>query len=143
MLDNVLIATDGSKQAEYAVEYGLDLAEKLGATVHALYVVETKATYIITVDITDEEMEEYREYGEETVSDVIERAADREIDGQGVVKTGRIPEVIVDYAQDNDIDTIVIGKQGHGALQKFIGGTAEKVTNLSDIPVTVVGPKAQ
>lgn len=140
MIDNILIPTDGSDKANHAVEYGLGLAEAFDATVHALYVIETKATYIITVDIKDSEMEEYREYGEQTVTDVVEQAGARGLEAKGVVRSGRVPEEVVEYANDNDVDTIVIGKQGHGAFERFIGGSAEKVANIADIPVTVVGP---
>lgn len=138
MFENILVATDGSEQAEGAEDYAIDLAETYDATIHVLYVVETKASYIITVDLKDEELDEYKAYGEETVSAVVDRAAERGVDGVGVVKTGRIPEQIAEYAEDNDIDSIVVGKQGHGALKKYLGGTAEKVANLTDIPLTIV-----
>lgn len=143
MHDNILVPTDGSKHAEHAVEYALDLAEAFDAKLHTLYVVETKATYVITVDFTEKEMREYEEYGEETVTDVVERAEARGLQARGVVKAGRVPEEVVDYAEENDIDEIVIGKQGHGAVQQFLGGAAQKVANMSDIPVTIVGPKRQ
>lgn len=140
MSDNILIPTDGSEQSERAVDYALDLAETLDATVHALYVIETEATYILTVGLNDEEMEEYREYGEETVTEVVNRASERGLDGTGVIRTGRISEEIVEYAQDNDIDNIVVGKQGRGAIEKYLGSTAEKVMRMSNVPVTVAGP---
>ncbi len=143
MYDNVLIATDGSKKSEPSVDHGLDLAEAFGAHVHGLYVVETEATYILTVGLGDDQMEEYEEYGEETVSDVAERAAERGLDATGVVKTGRIAAKIVEYAEDNDMDLIVMGKQGRGAIEKYLGSTAEKVARMSDIPVTIVGPGAK
>ncbi|WP_418282952.1 universal stress protein [Halorubrum sp. DTA98] len=139
MYDNVLIATDGSDAAGGCEDYGLDLAEAMDAEVHALYVVETEATYILTVNLSDGEMDEYKEYGTEVVTDVVERAAERGLDGTGAVKTGRPAEEIVDYAADNAIDAIVIGKQGHGAIDKHLGGTAEKVMWMSEIPVTVIG----
>ncbi|GAB7089835.1 universal stress protein [Halorubrum luteum] len=138
MYDNVLIATDGSDESDGCIEYGIDVAESTGATVHALYVIETKATYILTVDFSDSDMDEYREYGTEVVTDVAERAAERGLEAEGVVKTGRPAEEIVDYADDNDIDAIVVGKQGHGAIDKHLGGTAEKVMWMSEQPVTVV-----
>lgn len=140
MTENILIPTDGSNQAEQAVDYGLTLAEAFGANVHALYVIETKASYILTVELGDEKMEKHKEYGEEVVNDVIEQASERGLDGVGVVKTGRIPREIVDYARDNDIDAIIMGKQGQGAVGKYVGGTAEKVMRMSGIPVTVIGP---
>lgn len=140
MHDNILIPTDGSEQAEDAVEYGLDLAEEFGAKVHALYVIETEATYILTVGLGEEDMAEYREYGEETVSDVVDRATDRGLDGTGVIRTGSIAEEIVEYADENEIDSIVMGGQGRGAIDKYIGSTAEKVVRMSDLPVTILSP---
>lgn len=140
MYDNILIATDGSEKSEPGVSHGLDLAEAFGAHVHGLYVVETEATYILTVGLGDDQMEEYREYGEETVSDVANRASERGLDGTGVVRTGSIAAEIVDYAEENGVDLIVMGKQGRGAIEKYLGSSAEKVARMSDIPVTIVGP---
>lgn len=142
MYDHILIPTDGSEQSEPAISHGLDLAEVFDAKVHALYVIETEATYILTVGLGDEEMEEYREYGKKTVSDIAERASERGTDATGVIKTGRISEEIVEYAEANDINHIVMGKQGRGAIEKYIGGTAEKVVRMSNVPVTIVGPGA-
>lgn len=138
MYDNVLIATDGSDAADGCVDHGLDIAEAMGATVHVVYVVETKASYILTVGVSDEELESYREYGEDVVREVIDRASDRGLDGEGVLRTGRPAEEIVEYAEESDVDVIVVGRQGHGAIGKHLGSTAEKVTRMAEIPVTVV-----
>lgn len=143
MYDNVLIATDGSKKSEASVAHGLDIAEAFDARVHGLYVVETEATYILTVGLGDDQMEEYKQYGEETVSSVADQAAERGLDATGVVRTGRIAAEIVAYAEDNDVDLIVMGKQGRGAIEKYLGSTAEKVARMSEVPVTIVGPGAK
>lgn len=138
MYDNVLIATDGSDEAEDCVDHGLDVAEATDAKVHALYVVETKASYILTVGLSDEELESYREYGEDVVTEVIDSASERGLGGEGVIRTGRPAEEIVDYADENDIDIIVMGKQGHGAIERHLGSTAEKIMRMTDTSVTVV-----
>ncbi|WP_090379714.1 universal stress protein [Natronobacterium texcoconense] len=138
MLDNILIATDGSDKVSVAVEHGLDLAEVFGATVHAIYVVETEAAYILTVGVSDDEMEEYREFGEEVVTDVVERAEQRGLDGVGVVKTGKISQEIVEYAHENDIDNVVVAERGRGTIEKYLGSNAEKVVRMCSKPVTVV-----
>ena len=143
MNETVLIPTDGSEQADRAVEKGLELAEAFGADVHAQYVIETEATYVLTVGLSDDEMEEYEEYGEEVVADVVERANDRGLTAQGAVKTGKISERIVEYAEANDVDHVVMGGQGRGAIEKYLGSTAEKVVRMSSMPVTVVSPGAK
>jgi len=140
---DILIPTDGSEQAEKAVDYGLSLAEAFDGKVHVLYVVETKASYIYTVGLSDEEMEEYKEYGRDVVTDVVEQAEEQGLGGTGVVRTGRVPEEIVEYADENDIGGVVMGKQGTGAINRYIGGTAEKVMRMASVPVTVIGPGAK
>ena len=142
MHERVLIATDGSEEAERAVEYGINLAEAFDAEVHALYVVETGATYILTVGLSDEDLEEYEEYGEDVVTEAVEKATGRGLDGRGIVRTGGVSEEIVEYSEENDVGSIVMGQVGRGAtIDKYIGSTAEKVMRMTDIPVTAIGPE--
>lgn len=143
MYEKILIPTDGSKGADEAVEHGLDLAEAFDAEVHALYVIETEATYILTAGLGEEEMKEYREYGEQTVTDVVAQAEERGLEGRGVIRTGKISEDIVQYAAEQDIDLIVMGGQGRGAIERYLGSTAEKVIRTSSVPVTVLSPGAR
>lgn len=138
MIDKILLTTDGSEQAAPAVSYGLDLAETTGAEVHALYVAETQASYILTVDLDDQSMDEIEAYGKETVTDIVNRASARDLRGKGAVRRGKIASEIVDYAEEKDIDHIVVGRQGRGAVEQYLGSTAEKVVRMSDRPVTVV-----
>lgn len=141
MYENILIPTDESKSSEAAIEHGLSLAEAFGSTVHSLYVIETKASYILTVSLSDEDMDEYQEHGEELVTEVVKQADARGLDGVGVVKSGRVAEEIVEYAEKNDIDGIVMGAGGRSAVDMYLmGSTAEKVVRTSDVPVTVVRP---
>ena len=41
MYTDILIPTDGSDNVEPAIKYGLDLARRYDATVHALHVVDS------------------------------------------------------------------------------------------------------
>ena len=138
MLDKILIATDGSDEASGAVEHGLDLAEAFDAEVHVIYVVETEASYILTVGVGDKEMEEYRQHGEEIVTAVIEQVEKRGLDGVGVVKTGKIAPEVVSYAESENVDTVVVAERGRGAIEKYLGSNAEKIVRMCSKPVTVV-----
>lgn len=141
MYENILIPTDESNSSEAAIDHGLNMADAFGSTVHSLYVIETKASYILTVSLSDEDMDEYQEHGEELVTEVVKQADARGLDGVGVVKSGRVAEEIVEYAENNDIDGIVMGAGGRSAVDKYLmGSTAEKVVRTSDVPVTVVRP---
>ena len=140
MYEKVLIPTDGSDRAQDAVDHGVELAAAFDATVHALYVIETKAHYVFTAAGHDPaEMDEYRDYGERLVETVVDQAVEAGVDGTGVVKTGSIAQEIVEYADENDVDCIVMGAQGRSGIDKYlIGSTTEKVVRTSNVPVTTV-----
>lgn len=138
MYDKILIATDGSEEVEPAVTHGLDLAEQFDSEVHALYVVETEATYILTVGLGDDEMEEYENYGKKVVKDVVSRAEERGLEGVGVVKTGNIAREVVDYAEEEEVDNVFVAERGRGAIEKYLGSNAEKIVRMCSRPVTVV-----
>ena len=68
-----------------------------------------------------------------------QRAAERGVDLQTAIETGRPSRMIVSYAEENDIDHIVIGSHGRtGASRILLGSVAESVTRRSSVPVTIV-----
>jgi nucleotide-binding universal stress UspA family protein len=140
MYDNILIPTDGSEQAANAVEEGIRLADELGATVHALYVVDKFEAKIVPITGEQErKREEYMEYGERVVDEVAELASEAGIERVTAVETGVDHKTIVNYVEENDIDMVVIGSRGLGSVEEMIlGSTADKVVRLVDKPVTVV-----
>lgn len=140
MYEKILIPTDGSDRSQKAVDHGIGLAEAFDATVHAMYVIETKAHYVFTAAGHDPgEMEEHRDYGKELVEDVVDQAVEAGLDGEGVVKTGSVAQEIVEYADDADIDCIVMAAQGQSGIDKYlIGSTTDKVVRTSSVPVTTV-----
>ncbi|WP_394742387.1 universal stress protein [Natronococcus roseus] len=138
MFDRILIATDGSRKAAAAIDHGLDLAETFGAEVHVIYVVETKASYILSIGASEEGLEEYRQYGEEIVGEVVDRAEERGLDGVGVVESGKVAQQILEYVETAEIDTVVMAERGRGTLEKYLGTNVEKVVQLCPQPVTVI-----
>lgn len=138
MYKAILIPTDGSTPAQEAVHHGIGLASAFDATVHALYVIETKAHYIFTAAGHDPgEMDEYRTYGEDLVKRVVDKAVEEGLDGEGAVRTGSVAQEIVSYADDNDIDCIVMGSQGRSGIDDYlVGSTTEKVVRTANVPVT-------
>lgn len=143
MYDNILIPTDGSEQAANAVEEGVRLAGELGATVHALNVVEGFEAKIVPITGAQEEKrEEYLEYGERVVGEVADLADEAGLECVTSVETGIPHKKIAGYVEDNDIDMVVIGSRGLGSVEEMLlGSTADKVIRLVDKPVTVVYQK--
>ena len=138
MYDNILIPVDGSNDSERGVDHGLDLAAALGSTVHVLYVVEEGGNPWSSESM-DDQTEKAKEYGETVVGEVADRAAAAGLECVTEIKVGpRVHEKIDDYAEENDIDLIVMGSGYRGRFGNLLGSTAEKVLQSSRVPVTTI-----
>lgn len=140
MYDRILIPTNGSAPAEKGANHGIELAAALGATVHALYVADLPGVprALALRDDEEEVRERYREHGKEVTGDVRDVAADAGIECVTAMKSGSVHEEIADYAEDENIDVIVIGTAYRGKVGALFGGEAEKVVRTSTVPVTTV-----
>jgi nucleotide-binding universal stress UspA family protein len=140
MYDRILIPTNGSAPAEKGANHAIELAAALGATVHALYVADLPGVprALALRDDEEEVRERYREHGKEVTGDVRDVAADAGIECVTAMKSGSVHEEIADYAEDEDIDMIVMGTAYRGKVGALFGGEAEKVVRTSTVPVTTV-----
>ncbi len=124
MFNTVLIATDGSESAAGAVEGGTDLAERFDADLHALSV----------VDEDDDGREESRL--REALADIA-GGIDRPV--VTAVRRGTPADCILGYAEEADVDVIVVGTRGrHGPGKYHLGSVAEAVVRRSPVPVLTV-----
>lgn len=137
MYDHILVPYDGSDEARRGAEHGIELAAALGATVHALYVIDLPGTprALALRDDEEEMREEYRSYGEEVLAELGNVAEDHGIDYETHFRTGAPSEEIVDFAEDNGMDAIVLGSAFRGKLGNLLGGTTDKVVRTSSVPV--------
>lgn len=139
----ILVPTDGSEHANAAVERALDLAEQYGATLHALSVVDTSYHYTdfeapsINWEAVTEAMEKQ---GEQATGAIRERADAAGVRVEtAVVQSTSIHGSILDYADEHDVDLIVMGTRGRRGLDRYLlGSVTEKVVRLADVPVLTV-----
>jgi nucleotide-binding universal stress UspA family protein len=137
---NILIATDGSENTQRAISYGIEIAKLSGATVHALYVVNTSPIISNYWTIGKKNIYEIvKSEGEEAVSEVKKIGEASGVEVKEVVLDGYPSTAIIDFAENNNIDLIVMGTLGKTGLDKLlIGSVAEKVVRGSKVPVMVV-----
>jgi nucleotide-binding universal stress UspA family protein len=143
-IKNILVATDFGEAADSALCYGRELADRFGATLHVLHVIENfyvttfgAETYAAFVPEMQRELEDAaRKRLDETLIDS---------DGSGpqtkpaVMTSGSPAHAIVDYAQEFDVDLIVMGTHGRGALAHLMmGSVAERVVRIAPCPVLTV-----
>ncbi len=144
-IKNILLTTDFSKYSLSAADYAIDLAEKYNAKIFVINVIE-KTPPILAMRTFD--------LSEEKIVEAIESEAKKEMNKilkllknktniaiESVIRKGLDYEEIVDYAEKNSIDLIVIATHGKtGILRTLIGSVAEKVIRYSKKPVLVITP---
>lgn len=142
---NIVIATDGSENSQRAVSYGIEIAKLSGATVHALYVVDTTSFSSIPMDAGWEAMyETLRREGEKAIFEVKKRGEVSGVEVREVLLEGHPSNEITDFAENNNADLIVVGTLGKTGLDRFLmGSVAEKVVRGSKVPVLVVRSEKQ
>lgn len=140
MYDDILIPTDGSEQATNAIKAGLSLAADLGATVHAVIVLEDFESRIVPITgEQDDRRAEQRERGEEIVGEVAKAAEELGVPCQTAVRSGIVHKEIQAHVEENDIDLVVMGSRGLTNVEKaLLGSTADKLIRTLDIPTMVV-----
>jgi nucleotide-binding universal stress UspA family protein len=140
MYDDILVPTDGSKGVDHAVEHALSLAEKYDATAHVLYVVNTSAYSTLPADSNWESITAaLEEEGEQATGEIAAELRDADVDTETVIEEGVPHKVIMEYADENDADLIVMGTHGKTGLDRLLlGSVTEKVVRASETPVLTV-----
>ena len=82
-------------------------------------------------------MDIHRDNMREQVSKYFESLPDN-VNVKIVVKRGNPREVICDYANENDIDCIVMGRRGLGGFRAALGSVSTAVLRGTDLPVLVI-----
>jgi len=137
MYDDILFPTDGSEGADAALTHAMELADTYDATVHVLSVVDSSYLGSSAAEATT--FEALREAGERAVEETADRVTDRGIETATAVEEGRPYATILDYADAEEIDVIVMGTHGRRGLDRFLlGSVTEKVVRAADVPVVTV-----
>jgi nucleotide-binding universal stress UspA family protein len=144
LFKKIVIATDGSKRTQNAVETGLEIARVHQSKVHAVYVVDTVTFTSVPMDVTWENMYQLlKEEGEEAVGRV-KAVAPAGVDVETHVLEGNPALEITKFAKDNDCDLIVVGTLGKSGIDRILlGSVAEKVVRIAPCPVLVIRSQKQ
>ncbi len=138
----ILIATDGSESVRKAVETAVELAKISGAKLYAVYVIASRGTSIpIPKDAGLERatLEYFRTEGKEATAYVKKSGEFADVDVESIILKGNPANEIVDFAEKNDIDLIVMGTLGRTGIQRFLlGSVAENVVRHSKKSVLIV-----
>ncbi|WP_049900217.1 universal stress protein [Halococcus agarilyticus] len=145
---HVLVPIDGSPRSERALDHALGMAD---ATITVLTVIDpldvdplapgfqSPAGVPGMPGYSEEWYEGAKESAEELHAEARERAAEHDRSLTTEIVFGRPARRIVAYADDNDVDHVVIGNHSREEFPHvLLGNTAESVVRRSPVNVTVV-----
>jgi len=141
MVKRLLVPVDGSDPADTALEFALE--EYPDAEITALSVIDPTDVGYGSIEAAPSTFEHLQENAEERTRAVLDDAESRAADHGMEITTetviGMPSRVIVEWAENNDVDGIVIGSHGRqGVTRVLLGSVAESVVRRSPVPVTVV-----
>ncbi|HKL30574.1 MAG TPA: universal stress protein [Natrialbaceae archaeon] len=137
----VLVAYDGSDPAVAALEHALESYPESGIAV--LTVINPSMGEGSGIDgfpaSPEAWFERAREDAATELDDARAIAETYGVEIETAIEVGRPSSVIVTYAEENDVDHVVLGSHGRKGLSRILlGSVAEAVVRRSPVPVTVV-----
>ena len=142
-LEKILCPTDFSELSVGAMQYAVQLAEKFGAQLHLLHVVDQ--TYQYWMAMGPEAVpagptpEELMKTAKKQMEEFVGKYVPEKLQASTEVVSGRPFLEIIRIARERKSDLIVIGTHGRGALrQVLLGSVAEKVVRKAPCPVLTV-----
>jgi nucleotide-binding universal stress UspA family protein len=143
-IKKILWATDGSGEAEIALEYAIYISGLSGAEILGVHVIPLPVQLLF--ESLREEDEEFMKWK----SKVERRASDRFVEVrnellhagikfEGDILKGIPSEKIREFSRLKKVDLVVMGKQGHGILESImVGSETVKMLKSSHVPVLAV-----
>ena len=144
----ILLATDGSKDAELAAHTAAGLAQKTGSELHAVYVrpriVPHRPGYYVGPEVVEDAERKERERLEQEAQSLLDAQAGEVREAGGNVarahlRVGRPDEEIVDLAEELGVGLILMGSRGQGGIRRaLLGSVCDSVVRHAHCPVMVV-----
>ena len=136
MYQDLVLATDGSGAADRAAEHALSLAAQLEATLHVVSVAEDGPH---SAEKRDEMRSDLEGEAAEAVTEVERAAREAGVEVTTQVLEGVAQEAIVDFAERNAVDLLVVGTAARSGLDELLAGSvAEEVIETAPVPVVTV-----
>lgn len=150
MFSRILVGIDGSEYSRNAVNYALDLTSKYNSDLFLLAIVPSKVHHgdssgvfgMVAPSYFQEYKKEAEKWFEEIISHINKNTnIDTKIKVKSEVITTpfSIAASILNYAEERDVELIVIGTRGNSGLKKMLlGSVATDVVTYAYCPVLVI-----
>jgi len=137
---HVLVPLDGSPLSEAALAHALDVFDCPVTVLNVVTPLDASMSESGVIE-REEREDEAREYADEVIDEAERRAAESGQSVETAVEEGDPAETIVAYADEHDVDQIVMGGHSGDAsdlTQRLLGTVATAVVREAPVTVTVV-----
>ncbi|MEW6408690.1 MAG: universal stress protein [Nitrospirota bacterium] len=136
MYKRILVATDGSRYSEAAMNEAIKLAKESDGTIIIVSAIDvTEEFEIESPGLTERLVKQFKAL----VEDMKKRAEAEGIKAEAIVDEGEPYEVIVNTAKQKDVNIIVMGSHGRtGIMRLLMGSVTSRVIGHAGCSVLVV-----
>lgn len=145
----ILLPTDFSECANYALSYATSLARQAGAKIICVHVIEPVVPTVGYTGMTEplpivDISEQLEDSAERELPKIAEHEECAGLDVEELIAHGDAASEIARVAKERGVDLIVISSHGRTGLGRILfGSTAESVVRHAPCPVLVVKPPAE
>ncbi|HNS50533.1 MAG TPA: universal stress protein [Anaerolineae bacterium] len=146
MFERLLVPVDGSQHAKKALKVAADVAQCHSSSVCLVHVVRDLSLPKEILDmISSGEITASRMQILQDSATIILDQAQRELDAAGITEVrrecllGDPATSIVEYAEEHEVDLIVLGRRGLDPRGAMLGSVARKLVNMTTLPCLVIG----
>jgi nucleotide-binding universal stress UspA family protein len=142
----ILIAIDGSEHSFQAAEYALDLAKKFEAQLYAVTVTYIPASenlshkQVLSKSLVEDGNKDMKN-SEQWFDNFVQKASEYNVNLKTELlnSTRPVDYVLLEFAEENGIDLIVMGTKGRTGFKKLLlGSVASSVSTYAHCPVLIV-----
>ncbi|SEU27249.1 universal stress protein [Paenibacillus sp. NFR01] len=142
LFSKILLAYDGSKASNKALERTIELAKVTpGSSVYVVHAYDFPRFFIgeAIAPVPASVNKDYYDLAVQTTEEVKSRLEAEGLNATVDMVQGPPAEVVLNYAKEQAVDVIVIGSRGLGGIREFVlGSVSHNVVQNARIPVLVV-----
>ena len=139
----ILCAVDFSDMSSKVADYAQTIAKSMNSTVKVVYVAPSLSQYV-GFHVPPTSIENFVGEivsGAEKTMDIFIQENFSESEATGQVLTGYAAEEILKYADQENMDMIIMGTHGRKGIDRVLfGSVAEKIVKSAPIPVLTIRP---
>jgi len=139
-MKRILVAVDGSEAALRAARMAADVAVRFGARLTLAYVVPRLLLPPDVYGLTIAEVErEQRAHADQLIHEALVKLGASGVEVETNVLSGPPAESIAEAAAAPDVDLVVVGSRGKGAVKRMLlGSVSDRLVHICPKPILVV-----